>query len=248
MNCIHKFVKRIIFLCDVCCILAGAVFGIQMIVQRAELKAIANERKAASEIICTLEEENAGLISDVEAYFQEDKVIRAKIHDAEEDYAILEKDYNMRQYIDATAAALDRENGSTDYLERYFRVEKEELQAIINKSGIADALKPGFTVGKEFGSLLPVGEQVWLRYDNDDNLPIGLVVQNTALDIGYQDLKVGRTLDFDIPGERKKVQYDFGTVSYVLFEDEAFYYYYVELEAFSQETILYVTKKQSIKF
>ena len=46
----------------------------------------------------------------------------------------------------------------------------------------------------------------------------------------------------------KEKRYDFGTVSYVLFEDEAFYYYYVELEAFSQETILYVTKKQSIKF
>ena len=50
-------------------------------------------------------------------------------------------------------------------------------------------------------------------------------------------------LDFDILGKRETVQLGFGQVRYALYEDDKFYYYYVEIEEFPSGTILYVTQK-----
>ena len=242
MNGKYKKVKKILWLFDVCCVFAGIVFLFQIAMQEAELEGL--------KIILELEEENkdlqkekSELLADIKDYFKEAEEIREKICDAKEEYAKLEKNYNLRHYIDTTAAELDKENGGTDYIERYFRVEKKELQAIINKSDIGGELEPDFTVGEEFGLLLPIGEQIWLRYDDTNNLPIGLLVQNPASDISYKDVRIGMKLDFDILGKRETVQLGFGQVRYALYEDDKFYYYYVEIEEFPRGTILYITQK-----
>lgn len=250
MNSKCKYFKMALLIGDFSCVLLGIVFLCQIMVQKAELEALSSAEETTSKIILELEEENRSLhkestklLTDIEYYLKEEEMICEKIHDVEDEYAELEKKYNLKLYIDVTASGLDKENGNTNYLAKYFRIEKEELQAIINESDISEELKADFPVGEEFGLLLPIGEQVWVRYDDIDNLPIGLVIQNPTMDVGYKDIRSGMKLDYEIDSSNAETkQFNFGQVRYVLYEDND-YYYYVEIDNFIYGTILYIAQK-----
>lgn len=247
MNSKHKYLKRALLVCDIICVLLGIVFCDHIIMQKAELEELSSLEEATSK----LEDENRNLynksyklLTDIEYYIKEEEKIREQIQNVDKEYSELEKKYNLKLYIDATAAGLNKENESTDYLEKYFRIEKEKLQVIINESDVSEELKADFPTGEESGLLLPVGEQVWVRYGDTDNLPIGLVIQNPTLDIGYKDIRAGMKLGYEIDSSNSKMeQFDFGSVRYVLYEDDKFYYYYVEIEDFTQGAILYIAQK-----
>lgn len=105
----------------------------------------------------------------------------------------------------------------------------------------------------ESGILLPAGDKIWVRYGAEDDHPVGLVIQNPLIDIGYMDARVGRDEALnDIQrrypdSELEFIRYDWGYVHYLRYEDADFVYYYADTSVFQEPTILYIEPKKEIE-
>ena len=118
-------------------------------------------------------------------------------------YDKLETDYKKELYLDSITIKLDQESESRTWIDRYFRIKKEELHKILDESEVSVKLAASFSDKEAGEELLPAGDKIWLRYREgspDDGFPAGLVIQNPTVDIGYKDARAGMYL-FDIEAE-----------------------------------------------
>ena len=222
MNKRHTYIKKGITAIDICCILMSLIFLFQIKEQEKEEKDIA----------------------DINRFLQDSEEIQMAVDEAKIAYNEAENRYKIRLYIDALETTFDKSVMSHNYIDKYFMVEKQELQEIITKVKVEERFAQPFDRGGEWDGLLPIGDGIWVRYEENAELPCGLMVQNPLIDIGYKDAKAGMSI-MDIKGlfpsikeERKDMEW--GSVYYLNFEDEDYSYYFFEISRGGESTILYI--------
>ena len=222
MNKRHTYIKKGIAAIDICCILMSLIFLFQIKEQEKEEKDIA----------------------DINRFLQDSDEIQMAVDEAKIAYDEAENRYKIRLYIDALETTFDKSVMSHNYIDKYFMVERQELQEIITKVEVEERFMQPFDRGGEWDGLLPIGDGIWVRYEENAELPCGLMVQNPLVDIGYKDAKAGMSI-MDIKGlfpgikeERKDMEW--GTVYYLNFEDEDYSYYFFEISRGGESTILYI--------
>ena len=247
------YIKKCLFVCGIVCVVLDFIFLYQIITRKNELleyyQSIARENGLLeSEMTATIEsltEENAVLYSDVQEFLLKSQELEEEMSEAESWYEAAEIVYHIRQYIDSLSAQIYAENGSSEYIDRYFRVEKSELQAIVSDYDIEGEIETFPVTLPESEILLPIGEKVWLRYEagNGNNLPLGLFIQNPTLDIGYGDARAGMHM-WEIKGsivpELECVSLDWGEIYYRRYEDDSYRYYYLSVGGRDNPAILYI--------
>ena len=247
------YIKKCLTVCGIVCVVLDFIFLYQIITRKNELieyyQSIAWQNGLLeSEMTATIEnltEENAALYSDVQEFLLKSQELEEEMSEAESWYEASETVYHIRQYIDSLSAQIYAENGSSEYIDRYFRVEKGELQAIVNDYDIAEEIEAFPITLAESEILLPIGEKVWLRYEagNGNNLPLGLFIQNPTLDIGYGDARAGMHM-WEIKGsitqELERVSLDWGDIYYRRYEDDSYRYYYLSVGDRDKHSILYI--------
>ena len=220
----------------------------QVVVQSLELRNMSKEDVANTEVDVTYEFAN-NVLETVQYYLEQDEAIQQQIDETENKYTELEIAYNKKMYLDSIVAEMDKTNGSTAYLDRYFRIEKDKLQEIVYKSDVSGELAAEFSGAQTRSDFLPVGEKIWLRYDGDNIFPEGIMIQNPLINVGYKDAKIGMTLSGIqelIPNSEIKIVNDVYYYGYVRFEDENYFYYYIKIFEYRNSTILYVQPKTRI--
>ena len=220
----------------------------QVVVQSLELRNMSKEDVANTEVDVTYELAN-NVLETVQYYLEQDEAIQQQIDETENKYTELEIAYNKKMYLDSIVAEMDKTNGSTAYLDRYFRIEKDKLQEIVYKSDVSGELAAEFSGAQTRSDFLPVGEKIWLRYDGDNIFPEGIMIQNPLINVGYKDAKIGMTLSGIqelIPNSEIKIVNDVYYYGYVRFEDENYFYYYIKIFEYRNSTILYVQPKTRI--
>lgn len=162
-------------------------------------------------------------------------------------YDELETDYRKELYLDSIVIKLDHESGSKTWIDRYFRIKKEELHKILDESEVSVKLEAAVLDQEAGDELLPVGDKIWLRYREgslNDDPPVGLVIQNPTIDIGYKDARAGMYLfDIEAEGTDAKVGWtdtQWGHFRYLCFEDDSYTYYFVAIADYGDCTILYI--------
>ena len=260
------YIKKCLTICGIVCVVLDFIFLYQIIKQKSELleyyQNMARQNGLSeSEMTATIEsltEENAALsereeeiTSDVQEFLLRSQELEEEMSEAESWYEASETVYHIRQYIDSLSAQVYAENGSSEYIDRYFRVEKGELQAIVNDYDIDEEIKAFPITISESEILLPIGEKVWLRYENGNNLPLGLFIQNPTLDIGYGDARAGMSM-WEITGsimpELECVSLEWGDIYYRQYEDDSYRYYYLSVGGRDNPAILYMEPRiHSIK-
>ena len=254
-------IRTALFICDIVCIIASIIF-----IHQIEMQKNADSESEMLDVIENLTEENTALrekmaegavllekesqvVYDMQYYLLKSSEIKEKILEAESGYEELETCYQIRMYIDSIAAQVDATNGSSSYIDRYFRIEKGELEAIVNDYTIEEEFESFPIAIEESETLLPIGEKIWLRYGagDADELPLGLFVQNPTVDIGYQNIRAGMTL-YDIKRElsvdERIFNFDGTSNYYVYYEDASYGYYYISVDGRENPTILYIEPKQ----
>ncbi|MCM1091207.1 MAG: hypothetical protein NC092_02205 [Butyrivibrio sp.] len=220
----------------------------------ADMASQAKEEYNENELSARLSEDlvrTEAAVSDFLSAYEENQEQAAE---TEEIYEILEVVYGFKMYVDDTAAEIYRDGSELQlavnpYIERYFMVSEGELQDKLGEDTF-----PALAGAEDYGVFLPVGEDIWLRYEQDDGnaMPIGIVVENPQINIGYGAAKVGMTIhDIEkILGEasqveRMKVEIGEEKASYLCFDDGRYFYYYISTDGaeWLQPTILYITRK-----
>ena len=193
-----------------------------------------------------LSEREKTIISDIQDFILKHKELEDKINEAKSWYEATEIVYKIRQYIDSVSAQIDTDYGSSEYIDRYFRVEKDELHVILDDYEIEEVTESFLITIKEPEILLPIGDKMWLRYGDEsgDGLPIGLLVQNPTVDIGYQNARAGMFLS-DIKSsfstaEIECADCDWGKLYYLLYEDDSYRYYFISIDSRDNPAILYI--------
>ncbi|MDE7184204.1 MAG: hypothetical protein K2O40_06970 [Lachnospiraceae bacterium] len=166
-------------------------------------------------------------------------------------YDKLETDYKKVLYLDSITIKLDQESESKTWIDRYFRIKKEELHKILDESEVSVKLAAAFSDKGVGDELLPAGDKIWLRYREDslnDDFPAGLVIQNPTVDIGYKNARAGMSL-FDIEAEDTDTKIEetdtqWGYFRYLRYEDDSYTYYFVAFAAYGDCTILYIAPKE----
>lgn len=166
----------------------------------------------------------------------------------EAEYTKQQKAYDTKIYLDEIVAQLDRENGTKIGIERYFKIEKKELEEILEKTDCADRLEAEFPDASYWGDLLPVGDKIWVQYDTgrpQNTLPAGLVIENPLVSLGYKDARAGMYL-FDIQkmypdSQVEEARSEWRDIRYLRYKDDAFVYYYVAISEYGDAAILYIT-------
>ncbi|MCM1232910.1 MAG: hypothetical protein NC489_22520 [Ruminococcus flavefaciens] len=243
----YFYVKICLFICDIVCIALSIVFFFQIMTQQRGLSE--TEMTVAIENLMeentTLQERGTEMISDIQKFTLNAKELDEKIREAESRYEEVKSYYQIKLYIDSVQAQIDVENGSSEYIDRYFRIEKEELCAIVDSYDIGRPIIEG-----EAGMRIFVGEEMWLRYGTEvgDNLPIGLIIQNPTVDIGYQNARAGmllKDLERILPdAEEKFLSLEYAGIYYLQYEDDSYSYYYMAIDSRDYPTILYIEPKQ----
>ena len=255
------YIKKFLLICGIVCVVLDFIFLYQIITQKSELleyyQNMARQNGLSeSEMTSTIEsltEENAALYSDVQEFLLRSQELEEVMSEGESWYEASETVYHIRQYIDSVSAQIYAENGSSEYIDRYFRVEKGELQAIVNDYDIAEEIEAFPIMLAESETLLPIGEKVWLRYEagNGSNFPLGLFIQNPTIDIGYENARAGMHM-WEIKGsimqELERVSLDWGDIYYRRYEDDSYRYYYLSVGDRDNPAILYMEPRiHSIK-
>lgn len=256
MSKVFKYIKILLVFADVFCI----VMSFRLLTQAEQRNMVSQEKEEYDEngSIPELSEslaETETVLSELLNAYEE---TREQIAEAEEIYEALENVYGFKAYVDDTAAELYRDSSKTadsvnPYIERYFMVSEGEL-----RDKLGEDTFPALAGAEDYGVFLPVGEGIWLRYEQDDGnadgnaVPIGIVITNPQINIGYGDAKVGMTIH-DIEKileegnqvERKEVEIGEESASYLCFEDERYVYYYLSTDGaeWLQPTTLYITRR-----
>ncbi len=246
----YHYIKICLITCDIVCIVLGFIFFLQIMAQKNKL--------LETEMLVMLEkltEENTDLLerekkitTDIQKFILDSKKLEEEIREAESKYKDLETKYQIKLYIDSVSTQINVVNGSNESIDRYFRVEKEELQAIVEEYDIGKEIESFPITIQESCFLLPIGEKMWLRYGTraEDNLPFGLFIQNPKVDIGYQNARAGMFLS-DIKRnysfEEKHVSLNWENIYYLSYEDDSYWYYYMSIDSRDNPAILYIEPK-----
>lgn len=267
----YQVIKRCALIFCNCCIIFSLVFLAQMQEQKRQIQTLQNLKTETQRLqeenetvgtVAQLEEENKEMARELAykrqlilSYEENGQVMK----ELAERIPVLQSYYDKGVYLDSLAAELDRENGSRACIARYFKIEKGELEEILGETKLVDQLQAGLPDVYQWGCLLPVGDGIWVRYEENDvqnALPTGVVIQNPLLDIGYEDARAGMYI-FDIeksyPGstieetEIEEVEsvrgidtHHFHHISYLRYMDDEFIYYYVALDGYGDAVIVYI--------
>lgn len=242
----NKFccIKIYLLICDIICIILSVLFFCQIRAQKnvfLQIKVMPGESLTKKNNNFVELEETA---FDIQDFFVKSKELEEELNEAEGRYDDMETVYQIRQYIDSISAQICTESRSSEYIDRYFRLEKGKLQEIVNDYNIVAESELFPAMIQESEMILPVGEQMWLRYEagTDNGLPFGLLIQNPIVDIGYQNARAGMSLS-DIkrsyPTGEKYSSLDWGDICYLLYEDDSYQYYYISVNR-NNSAILYI--------
>ena len=240
-------IKKCIFACDIVCVLLSFFFFYQIMEQKDALfeikMASAVERLVEENTV--LSEREKEITYDIQEFLLRSDELEEEISEAESRYEEVEKDYRIRQYIDSAAMQIDTDYGSSVYIDRYFQIEKEELYDVINSHDI-----DGDLISVQESSMeIFVGEGMWLRYGVgiEDNLPLGLIIRNPNVNIGYKNARAGmllRDLEKEFPAvEEKFIHLGYAGIYYLQYEDNSYMYYYIGIDDRDYPTILYIEPK-----
>ncbi len=257
MNQYERMIKRGAAVVCVCCLICSLVFLVKIQEQERQIQTLQDLQTETERSRLQSEEENTRIVSQLKeelaqtAQEPENKRKLQKseqaIEELEERIPALQSYYDKGVYLDSLAAQMDRENGSKSCIERYFKIEKGELEEILGKTEVSDQLKADFPDADKWGYLLAAGDGIWVQYDVEDSqnaLPKGVVIQNPLLDIGYQDARAGMYV-FDIE-ERypdsavEEARLEWGTIRYLRYADDEFVYYYVAIDDFGDAVMEYI--------
>ncbi|MGN0280455.1 MAG: hypothetical protein ACI4C4_13975 [Lachnospiraceae bacterium] len=113
--------------------------------------------------------------------------------EADMQYREMEKFYNKKLYLDSIAAKMDQVNGSTVYIDRYFRIGKEDL---------TECGKVGFLNGHFGGVIFQIDQGMWLQYSSDnvndleeELLPRSLIITDDSMNLGFMDARAGMNFE-----------------------------------------------------
>lgn len=248
----------------ICCLTVCTIFNIQIAIQKKQIQAVAY----AQERIQQLEEEEREnityserkreemtdsadyIVGDVQDFLREYEAISHAVQYRQKENEALRAGCDKRLYLDTVILELDRENGSSDYMERYFQVDQASLEDFLSSFPWEEELDAPFYEAEKWGVLLPVGDQIWNLYAADsssDSAPMGVLIQNPLIDFGYKEARAGMSLS-DIRErypEAAKTDADLsgGNFHYLEYTDRRYRYYYVTVDYSSNCTVLYVTHR-----
>lgn len=256
--------KMIIMVFDICCLTLCTILNIQIAIQKEQLQVggyveeqihqLEQEKKAN---FVKLENRNSRLtenvniaIDGVQNFLDKYDDARQQTEDGKQAYEVLKSEYDKRLYLDTVMLELDEENGTHEYVERFFEIDKKSLLETLGQTQWEEELGAQFREADNWGELLPVGDQMWNLYENDstlDSYPQGVLIQNPLIDVGYRDARAGMNL-FDIKAmyptsRREDKKLSDGNFRYLQYEDARYRYYYVTLDHCADYTVLYVTHK-----
>lgn len=187
--------------------------------------------------------------STAESFFDEYSRIQEKIREAEEEYEETEKTYLKKKYLESATAEAAGESGDGSYIKRYFKINRDELQEIADRisSKKEGQSASGFSVEGDLGVFLYAGDRMWLRYEDDDARPSGLVVCNPASDIGFHEARAGMTIN-DMKSlfsgyEEKTIDFEGKTMYCLILKDDDFLYYYVA-DSKDGSSIIYIVMSE----
>lgn len=155
---------------------------------------------------------------DVEGFLDEIEEKRAKLEETEEAYRELERKCNARICLEEA----DIDYDSKAYIEKLFSIRKGE----------------------------PYVESDWLSliYEEDQDKPSGIYIQNQLSQVGLENVELGMTfseIKEIIPESVEKQEWDNGTeVCYLLIEDEEFCYYYIGVGGDDEAAKLYIERNK----
>ncbi len=267
MNSYYKNIKRCCILICILCILSGIILTVQIQMQKEEIQRIeqvktqqAQQAQLAEEAVKSvtslqeanrrLSEETVHMAEDMQNFVQAYEKNRQEIERVEAEYTKQKKAYDTKIYLNEIVAQLDRENGTKTGIERYFKIEKSELEEILEQTDCSESLTARFPDASYWGVLLPAGDKIWVQYDTDysqNMLPVGLVIENPLVDLGYKDARAGMYL-FDIQemypeSEAEEARLEWRYIRYLRYKDDAFVYYYVAVSEYGDAVILYITPR-----
>lgn len=262
MNSYHKSIKRCHILVCILCLLSGIILTVKIQAQKEDLQRIEQEKNQQAQLaeetakaVAKLQEENrklseetAHMEEDMQSFIQAYEKNRQEIEGVEAEYTEQQKAYDTKIYLNEIVAQLDRENGTQIGIERYFKIEKSELEEILEQTDCSESLMARFPDASYWGDLLPVGDKIWVQYDTNysQNMrPVGLVVENPLVNLGYKDARAGMYL-FDIQkmypdAQVEEARLEWRDIRYLRYKDDAFVYYYVAISEYGDAAILYIT-------
>lgn len=250
----YLVIKRCVLICCSCCIIFSLVFLTQIQEQKRQIQTLQNLKTEAASTVAQLRKEKAEMDDELAdkrqlilTYEENGQVIK----ELSERIAALQSYYDKGVYLDFLAAELDQEKGSEFRIETYFKIEKRELKEILGDTELTDRLKGNLPDEYQWGCLLPVGDGIWVQYDDEDApdaLPMGVVVQNPLIAIGDQDARAGMYLfdiqkiyqDSKVEETEIEVEQHFDHISYLRYTDDEFIYYYVALDYYGDAVIVYI--------
>lgn len=244
--------KGCIIVIDILCIILSLHFIFQIKSGNEEFM------RKQKDSITAYEGQNIALSKVLERKYkeQEDFVkaygdIQEQIDEAGEVYVELNKIYGIKTYMEDTGAKLYQDSDSNVYIERYFKVGQGELQ----EKGV-EKLFPPLEESEKYGNFLAVGDGIWLRYEDlkEESLPIGIVITNSQMPIGYGQARAGMSLwklkgilenESGVRGTEQKVSLEELESQSLCVEDNHYSYYFLSFkgEQWSENAILYITKK-----
>lgn len=254
MNRQYRIMKRCALICCSCCVILSLVFLAQIQEQKRQIQTLQNLKTEMAGTVAQLREEKARMADEL-AYkrqlIQTYEENGQAMEELSERIAALQSYYDKGVYLDSLAAELDQEMESQSRIEAYFKIEKGELEEILGDMELADRLKGNLSDEYQWGCLLPVGDGIWVQYEEDDTpdaLPMGVVVQNPLLAVGYQDARAGMYLfdiqkrypDFRVEETEMEAEQHFNHISYLRYTDDEFTYYYAALGYYDEAVIVYI--------
>lgn len=155
---------------------------------------------------------------DVEGFLDEIEEKRAKLEETEEAYRELERKCNARICLEEA----DIDYDGKAYIEKLFNIRKGE----------------------------PYVESDWLSliYEEDQDKPSGIYIQNQLSQVGLENIELGMTfseIKAIIPESAERQEWDNGTeIRYLLIEDEEFCYYYIGVGGDDEAAKLYIERNK----
>ena len=159
----------------------------------------------------------ANSISDLQDAVDKLEWCNLKSTELENEYEEIKSKCDVRIYLESA----DLEMNKSAYIEKLFSISKNEPQI----------------------------KNDWMQiiYTEENDLPIGILVQNQMSDIGIDGVKLGMSakeiMDIFPDATEESILYDGETVKYILLEDENYRYYYVKTGGFGETTKLYIEKR-----
>ena len=159
----------------------------------------------------------ANSISDLQDAVDKLEWCNLKSAELENEYEEIKSKCDVRIYLES----VDLEMNKSAYIEKLFSISKNEPQI--------------------------KNDWIQIIYKEENDQPIGILVQNQMSGIGIDGVKLGMSakeiMDIFPDATEESILYDGETVKYILLEDENYRYYYVKTGGFGETTKLYIEKR-----